>query len=215
MNICVYQIRAVADGAEAEISIEISNGGAETQHIKGKVSAAMLSDLALPASLNVPLPLDRNRCETVLRCMKLYAAIKKGIHLLGYAKNTPKSLQNKLKMKGYPADIAEEAVAYLVEKGYIRESDDAQIFAENLANRKLYGENRIRKEMFAKGFSSDVIRETMELLDTDFAEICAERIEKMGGLSLFKTLETKNKTVAALLRYGFSYEDIREAKDLL
>lgn len=214
MNICVYQIRAVGDGAEAEIFIEISNGE-ETQHIKGKVSAAMLSDLALPSSMKTPVPLDRTRCEAVLRCMKLHAAIKKGIDLLGYAKNTAKALQNKLKMKGYPADIAEEAVDFLVEKGYIRESDDAQFFAENLATRKYYGPNRIRKEMFAKGFSADVIRETLDLLDVDFAEICAARIEKMGGLSLFETPERKNKTVAALLRYGFSYEDIRRARDIL
>lgn len=216
MNICIHQIRAVADGAEAEISIEISNnGGAETQHIKGKVSAAMLWELALPASLKSPLSIDRNRCETILRCMKLYAAIKKGIDLLGYAKNTPRSLQNKLKMKGYPADIAEDAVAFLVEKGYIHENEDAQLFAENLAIRKLYGSNRIRKELFAKGFSSGVIRETMEFLEVDFAEICAARIDKTGGLSLFETPETKNKTVASLLRYGFSYSDIREAQEIL
>lgn len=214
MNIFVYQIRAVADGAEAEISIELSNGES-SQHIKGKVSAAMLSDLALPASVKAPIPLDKMRCDAVLRCMKLHAAIKKGIDLLGYAKNTAKTLQNKLKMKGYPADIAEEAVAFLAEKGYIRESDDAALFAENLARRKYYGKNRIKKEMFAKGFSAEIIRETLELLDVDFEEICAARIEKMGGLSLFETPETRNKTVAALVRYGFSYEDIRRAKEML
>ncbi len=214
MNIFVYQIRAVADGAEAEISIELSNG-ADAQQIKGKVSAAMLSDLALPASVKAPIPLDRARCEEILRCMKLYAAVKKGIDLLGYAKNTARSLQNKLKMKGYPADIAEEAVHFLVEKGYIRESDDAMLFAENLALRKRYGKSRIQKEMFAKGFAQDVIRETLDMLDVDFAEICAERIKKTGGLSLFETPEQKQKTVAALLRYGFSYAEIREAQEML
>lgn len=214
MKISVYQIRAVADGAEAEISIEISNAE-EAQHIKGKVSAAMLSDLALPASLRSPIFLDREKCEAILRCMKLHAAIKKGIDLLGYAKNTAKALQNKLKMKGYPADIAEEAVSFLVERGYIREYDDAALFAENLALRKHYGRNRIKKEMFAKGFSADIIRETMDALDIDFEEICAARIDAMGGTSLFETPESKNKATASLLRYGFSYAEIREAREML
>lgn len=213
MNISVYRIQAADGGAEAEISIEISNG-AESQHIKGKVSAAMLSALALPSSVKAPIALDRVRCEEILRCMKLHAAIKKGMDLLGYAKNTAKTLQYKLKQKGFPEDIAKEAVDFLSEKGYIRESDDAMLFAENLANRKLYGKNRIKKEMFAKGFSSEIIRETLALLDVDFAEICAARIEKTGGLSLFEAPETKNKTVAALLRYGFSYEDIRHAREM-
>ena len=214
MNIRIEDIRAVGDGAEAELSIEISNGE-ETQRIKGKVSAAMLSDLALPASVRSPIVLTRARCEEILRCMKLHAAVKKGIDLLSYAKNTPRALQNKLKTKGYPADIAEQAVCFLVEKGYIRESDDAALFAENLAVRKRYGKNRIQKEMFAKGFSGDVIRETLDVLDVDFSEICAARIDSMGGISLLEAPERRQKTVAALLRYGFSYAEIREAQSLL
>lgn len=214
MNIRIEDIRAVGDGAEAELSIEISNGE-ETQRIKGKVSAAMLSDLALPASVRSPIVLTRARCEEILRCMKLHAAVKKGIDLLGYAKNTPRALQNKLKTKGYPADIAEQAVCFLVEKGYIRESDDAFLFAENLAVRKRYGKNRIQREMFAKGFSGDVIRETLDVLDVDFSEICAARIDSMGGISLLEAPERRQKTVAALLRYGFSYAEIREAQSLL
>ena len=214
MKISVYRIQAADGGAEAEISIEISNG-MESQHIKGKVSAAMLSALSLPAALKAPIALERERCEEILRSMKLHAAIKKGMDLLGYAKNTARSLQNKLIMKGYSADIAEEAVNFLVEKGYIRESDDAMLFAENLAVRKRYGKNRIKKEMFAKGFPQDIINETLSSLEADFAEICAERIGSMGGLSLFETPESKNKTVAALVRYGFSYEDIRRARKML
>ena len=212
MNISVYNIRAVGDGEEAEISIEISNG-TESQHIKGTVSAAMFSELGL--SLKVPVSLTRQRCEDILRCMKLHSAVKKGMHLLGYARNTEKALANKLKTKGYAADIAGEAAAYLKEKGYIRENDDAALFAENLAKHKSYGKNRIRKEMFAKGFSEEIIRETLAVTETDFSEICAKRIRSMGGVSVFETPEKKNKAVSALLRYGFSYTEIREAIALL
>ncbi len=214
MDVRLYAIRAVNDGAEAELSISVCNGE-KTQYIKGKVSAAMLSDLGLPATLRAPILLERERCEEILRAMKLFAAIKKGIDLLGYAKNTPKALKNKLKLKGYPDEIAADAVAFLVEKGFIREYDDAAMFASTLAERKKYGANRIRQEMFAKGFSSDVIRETMELLDVDFAQICALRMRSMGGLALFDTAENRKKYTASLLRYGFSYADIREAQTIL
>ena len=47
--------------------------------------------------------------------------------------------------------------------------------------------------------------------DVDFAAVCYKRIAKMGGRELFASPETKKKAVAALLRYGFSYEDIKEA----
>ena len=214
MNISVYRILAVGNGEEAEISMELSNGK-QSQHIKGTVSAAMFAELGLPLNLKAPLSIERERCEEILRCMKLYSAIKKGIYLLGFARNTARALAHKLKMKGYPDDIAEEAVSYLKEKGYIRERDEAALFAEHLARHKLYGRNRIRKEMFAKGFPDDVIRETMELIEVDFSEVCAKRIRSMGGSGIFGNTAKKNKAISALMRYGFSSHEIRDAKALL
>lgn len=214
MKISIYRILAVENGEEAEISMEITNGR-ETQQIKGRISAAMFSELGLPLLLKEPLLVDKEQCESILRCMKLCSAIKKGIYLLGYSSNTAKALSRKLKMKGYPDDIAEEAANYLKEKGFIRESDDALMFAEKLATHKFYGKNRIKKEMFAKGFSEDIIRETLEWTEVDFADVCAQRIRSMGGVDIFKNMEQKNKAVSALMRYGFSYHDIREAAELL
>lgn len=214
MNISVYRILAVENGEAAEISMEISNGR-ESQQIKGTVSASMFAELGLPLNLKDPLYIERSRCEEILRCMKLYSAIKKGMYLLGYARNTARALTHKLKMKGYSDDIAEEAVTYLKKKGYIRERDEAVLLAEQLARHKSYGKNRIRKEMFAKGFPEDVIRETLDFMEIDFAEICAKRIRSMGGCGVFENTAEKNKVISALMRYGFSYQEIREATALL
>ncbi len=214
MLISVYKILALGNGEEAEISLEISNGK-ESQYIKGTVSASMFSSLHLPAVLKNPILIEREQCEEILRFMKLYAAVKKGLDLLGYANNTAKGLKEKLKKRGYSSDIAEEAVSYLIEKGYIRENEDALLFAENLAKKKAYGKKRIQKEMFHKGFSEDVIREALELNEIDFSEICLKRIRSMGGIEIFETPENRNKAIASLLRYGFSSEDIREARTML
>ena len=214
MQISVYKIQALGNGEEAEISLEISNGK-ESQYIKGTVSASMFSSLRLPVVLKNPILIEREQCEDILRSMKLYAAIKKGLDLLGYAKNTAKTLKEKLKMRGYAPDIAEEAVSYLAEKGYIRENEDAMLFAESLAKKKAYGKKRIQKEMFHKGFSEEVIREALEQNEIDFSEVCLKRIRSMGGMEIFETQESRNKAIASLLRYGFSYEDIREARILL
>ena len=214
MNIFIDRILAVENGEEAEISIALSNGK-ESQQIKGRVSASMFSELGLPLVMKEPLSIGKDRCEEILRCMKLYAAIKKGICLLGYASNTEKALTRKLKLKGYPDEIAAQAASYLKEKGYIREEDDALRYAENLALHKSYGKNRIKKEMYAKGFPENVIRRTLDLTQVDFAEVCACRIRSMGGVGILKNTEEKNKAVSALIRYGFSYHEIREAAELL
>ena len=97
----------------------------------------------------------------------------------------------------------------------ISEHTDAELLAESLAERKLYGKNRIKKELFAKGFEADAIRDAMESLDVDFAEICAKRVKNMGGIAVFEEKETKSKAMASLMRYGFSYDDVREAVEFL
>ena len=214
MRISVYKIQALGNGEEAEISLEVSNGK-ESQYIKGKVSASMFSALRLPSCLKEPISIDRKQCDEILRSMKLYSAIRKGLDLLGYATNTPKVLAEKLRKKGYSSEIAEEAVSFLVEKGYIREDEDAIQFAESLATKKGYGKKRIQQELFRKGFSEDVIREALAFEEFDFSETCAKRILAMGGPEIFETPEKRSKAVASLLRYGFSYEDIREASNLL
>ncbi len=210
MTITVYRITPTADGAGAVISLEIRSGE-ETQKIKGKVSASQLSDLGFASRMDRMFEIDRVTCDAVLRCMKLHAAIEKGLDLLNFAQNSKKTLKNKLKQRGFPAEIAEEAAEYLSERGLIRENDDAQRFAEMLATRKLYGKSRIQKELYAKGFSGDVICEVLDGLDVDFSEICAKRMEKMGGKALFEDKDTKQKTIAALMRYGFTFDHIKEA----
>ena len=214
MTITVYDIRAVSDGSEAEISLEIRSGE-NTQQIKGKISAVMLSELSFASRLGTIFEIDRKTCDAVLRSMKLHAAIKKGISLLGFSRNTAKSMKIKLTQRGYPSDIAEEAAVYLASHGYIRENTDAELLAEMLAERKLYGKNRIKKELYAKGFEAESISFALDGLDVDFAEICAKRIKNMGGTSIFEEKATKSKAMAALMRYGFSYDDVRGAMDIL
>ncbi len=218
MTITVESIRGVLNGEAAEILL-VLRSGEESQTIKGKISVSQLSELGLASRMGKSFEIDRMTCDAVLRCMKLYAAIGKGISLLGFAKNTKKTLARKLVQKGYPADIAEEAVEYLASHGYIREENDAEMLVETLAFRKCYGKSRIRQELFKKGFSAEVISEAIDTLLSDcggdFVEVCAHRIETMGGLPLFEDKERKQKTIASLMRYGFSFDEIREAVALL
>ena len=215
MKITITNLRAVADGAELELTLEIDGGKEKTQSVKGRVAISFYMESGLPTAFTEPITIDREKCEYLIYSMQKTSAIKKGMVFLEYAANTKKSLKMKLVRKGYPAHEAEEATEYLAEKGYIREDNDAARYAETLAERKLYGKNRIKKELFAKGFESDVIACTMEELDVDFAEICAKRLAKAGGMALFSDSEAKRKTTAALMRYGFSYDDIRDALDIL
>ena len=214
MTIIIDRIKAVEDGAAAEISVEIS-AGADIQRIKGRVAAEMLSELGLPAVIVQPIPISPERCDELMFCIQKTAAIQKGLSFLGYARQTKRSLRRKLIGKGFDKTVADAAVEYLAMCGDIDETSDAQFLAETLAERRMYGASRIKKELYAKGFDSEVIREIMGTLDADFEEICAKRLQTMGGSALLEEKKSREKTIAALMRYGFSYEEIRHAAKIL
>lgn len=216
MEITVTEIRAAANGAEAIVAVRICEGES-IQDLSGSILTEMLLELGLPWEFTEPISLGRNRFDALLFCMEKTAAIKKGLSLLEYAQNTAKSLKRKLIQKGYSAETAGEAVEYLLSRGYIREKDDAALLVETLAERKLYGRNRIKKELYAKGFEGDVIKEVMDsvVYEIDFAGICARRIKHMGGYELLADRCRRQKAIAALMRYGFSFEDIKEASERL
>lgn len=209
MTISVLSVRAASGGAEAEVRMEIADGD-RVQHVGGTILAALFSETGLPWQIKTPLSIDKETCEHILFSIEVTSAIKKGLVFLDFSGYSAKRLRRKLTEKGFSGEAAKAAVEYLCSHGCINEERDAQMLAETLANRKLYGKNRIQRELFAKGFEEAVIRSALEVLDIDFAELCARRIASMGGLPCFEERAAKQKAIAALMRYGFSYDDIRE-----
>ncbi|MBQ7500720.1 MAG: regulatory protein RecX [Clostridia bacterium] len=134
-------------------------------------------------------------------------ALKSALNILNYADNTEKKLREKLRSRGYSRSAVDEAVVYLKRYRYLDDRRFMERAVNHYANVKLYGARRIISSLYAKGFA----REDIESLDfdeygIDFVELCRKRIEKTA--SRYKSREA---LVAALLRYGFSYSEIKEA----
>lgn len=140
---------------------------------------------------------------------KLCDAIRKGTELLGYGAVSKRRLTQKLTARSFDREIAEMAVSYLYERGLLPETDDAIRFAEQ-GVRKLWGPHRIRDDLFARGFPSEVIAIAMDHLeDVDFVENCGRVIaKKYGGIP--KDQGAIKKMIAALMRLGYTSDQIRE-----
>lgn len=78
-------------------------------------------------------------------------------------------------------------------------------FAERCAIDRLFGKRRVIQEARRKGFSERTIKEAADFLkEMDFDELCYRALKKAGNGS-------KEKTVVALNRRGFSTTNIRYA----
>ena len=207
MKILLYAVNPIAGGEETELCFEISDG----ENIEKKkliITSEMFFELGFP---HFPC----GKLDEIEYLAKKTAAIKRGIYILSFADNTKKSLARKLVLKGFSKEIALDAADHLEKAGYINEIESAKALSRDLAEKKLYGIKRISSSLYEKGFSRDAIEAAIDEIDVDFHIICGKRIETMGGASLFSDKDKKQKAIASLMRYGFSYDDIREGLKLL
>ena len=109
-------------------------------------------------------------------------ATEKAVSLLSYGDNSCRALCRKLRAKGYDRETAEAAVARMLQKGYIREEEQARRLAIVCATRKLWGRRRIVAHLAEKGYDLSlahrVIDEAVEEGEIDFAETAAELLSR-------------------------------------
>ncbi len=209
MKILLYKVNPISGGEETELYFELS-AGENFERTKLTVSAEMFFELGFSVGAR-ETEVSRETYEYVTFLAEKHAAVKKGIAILAFGDNTKRNLASKLRTKGFSRDAAEEACDFLEEAGYINEAGNARMLAHDMAKKKLYGAKRINAALYEKGFTREAISIALSDIDVDFADICRARIEKMGGKGIFASPETKQKAVAALLRYGFAYSEIKEA----
>lgn len=133
-------------------------------------------------------------------------ARKSAVNILSYADNTESRLREKLTAKGYSREAADDAVQYVISRGWLDERRQAEAALRYLAGVKLYGKRRIFQELRKRGFRREII-DGCDFDGCDFATNCLRLWEKRG-----KTDD--ERTIAYLIRAGYSGDDIRAARRL-
>jgi regulatory protein len=134
------------------------------------------------------------------------------------ARTTHEVLQ-KLKEKGFPEPVAENAVARLCELGYLDDEAYARSYAQRRFEAKGYGPQRIRQELRRRGVPDRYAEAALdELLATvDPLDAARRQAEKRWARLAGETdLRKRRKKLSDfLLRRGFSYDVIRQVTDEL
>lgn len=136
-------------------------------------------------------------------------AFNKGADLLSRRSHSVYELKTKI-MRTCDAESAEKAVQKFLELGYLNDEDFAAEFAEHLFKTKNYSERSVRSELYKKGISKDIIDNILEQNETDPVDSVIRIINKRY-ISKISEEGGRQKVIAALMRKGFSYSDIRSA----
>lgn len=158
--------------------------------------------------------IDRDTLKALAYEDEKYRATKKAFDILAYGRNSARTLALKLRHRNFSPKIADEVVALLISAGYICEDSDAVREAE-LCVGKHWGMRRILMHLHQKGYDGAAISAVKEYLaEVDFAEVCAELIRKEFG-TLPKDEKERNRVIAAVVRYGYSMTEIKNAAKLI
>jgi len=147
--------------------------------------------------------------STLRNMANLESTKKRALRLLGNRSFSEQEMTKRLTDKGEAQEDAEETVRWLVELGYINDSDYATSIVKHYFA-KGYGEARIRDELYRRGIPRDYWDEKLAELDGDQTHDAALEFlkKKLRGSD---DKDDLRRASDALVRRGFSYNDARAA----
>ncbi len=206
MDIKIVSVNALSEGAEILLTISLSCGEGRVE----KRRLLVFTEQYLELGLSKGMILDEVTFDKLEENSRRCKAMKKGSDLLSYSASSERRLVQRLKSKGIDKESAEFAASKLKEMGAINEELDVER-AVNTCLKKLWGKKRIYRELCAKGYEREYISSALDEVDDDvFAQNCKTLFKKK-----YKSLPTdsaeQKKIVAALMRYGYSFSQIKYA----
>ena len=136
-------------------------------------------------------------------------ALNKAADLLSRRSHSAYELKTKL-MRTCDEEAAQRAVDRFVELGYLDDEAFAKELAAHLFNNKNYSPNNVKNELYKRGIQKDIINKILDETENAPVDSVIQIILKKCRVKLNEE-NGRQKTVAALMRKGFSYSDIKNA----
>ena len=192
-----FSIKSLRQTSPERISLELSTG----EEIKATVG------LAAELRLYAGKALEEQELEALRSSAALALCKNHGMELLSYRPMSAKELRDKLVQKGETAENAAGAVDWLQSRGFLDDERYAGMVVRHYAG-KGYGAGRIRQELQRRGVSRELWEEALKELPEQEDKIdrfLSSRLKDPGDRAQVQ------KVSAALLRRGYSWEEIRAA----
>ena len=144
--------------------------------------------------------------------MDIKAAQHTIVRLLANREHSVGELQQKLKQRGCNQVIAQQALTWAETHGLQSDERYTEIFIRQRAAKR-YGALRIKAELQAKKVDQMVISEQLRASNIDWVSYVAEALSRRNDdLTDYHGLAKANQ---AMLRRGYTREDIQHAIDLI
>lgn len=127
--------------------------------------------------------------------------------------HSERELRTKLSRK-YDENSVNTAMEKLLDLGLVNDRRYAELLVRELYERKKYGRNRVKNELYKRGIDSEIINEVIEEYENESEQDNIQTIVDIIRKKYYNKLideKSRQKVVAALVRLGYSFSDIRQA----
>ncbi|MBQ7921601.1 MAG: regulatory protein RecX [Clostridia bacterium] len=198
--------------SETDVFVTIAGeGGTEEKCLSPNRWKRLIRQMGWQTPPIVPFPITAEFYDRLTYESDVTAAIRCAARIQSQSPKSKRELIRKLREKGFKSEPAEEAAAFLVQKGYLKEWDQAYAFAENAITRKRYGKRRISASLLAHGYESETIRDVLAQIPDDLTEEALRVILKRKYTPFPTDAKERQKAFAALMRLGFTGGEIQSA----
>ncbi len=135
---------------------------------------------------------------------------EKAFELLSMREHGSGELRIKLLQKGYDKNNIAEVIEYLKAKNYLNDERFAELYSQELIQRKQLGPIKVKEKLFQRGITGDIIQKIMLNYDRETqVNNCSYHFEKkFKSHTSFETREEKAKVIRFLQGKGFSWDVI-------
>lgn len=147
--------------------------------------------------------------KTLVDGINYKKAVDKCYDLLSRRDHSVKELKTKL-LRTVDEENADRAIEKMIDYGYLDDEKYAKNLVKYLSETKRMSRNHIKQEMYKRGVPNDIIAYTLEETEIDNVSAVIDLIFTKYRNKL-DAQDGNKKVIAALMRKGFSYSDIREA----
>ncbi|MDE6124187.1 MAG: recombination regulator RecX [Eubacterium sp.] len=153
--------------------------------------------------------IDDEEWENLVTKINYRKAFNKCADLLSRRDHSVKELKEKL-LRTVDEASADKAIERFLELGYLDDEKFAKALAKHLYEVKNYSDNHVRQELYKRGISREIVYDIIDNSEIDSIETIINLVIK----KYYNKLDAENgkeKVIAALMRKGFSYGDIKTA----
>lgn len=192
-------------------AIEKVKGDRYTVYVNGEYWYILDAEIILLNHLRKDMEVDEEFLDSLRVQAERRTARERAYYLLGYRDHSAKELYDKL-LKNARPEIAAEIVALMQEQGYINDEDYAGKLARYFLQSKRWGARKALFEMTRRGIDRETAQAAIGECDVDYVEQIRQIIDRKYARYLNDgDYKGKQKVIAALMRIGYGYDDIKAA----